>query len=193
MQHIFPYIQQITKFSFHCSSEELQISLHTTEDRGPRGRSCPTLHPLTPWATKWLMRLACTGRWNLGSSKLWRDDTDSSTAGDRSWVGGWLFFRWHPGIPTSKWFWNNKEHLKYRWHSFLEGGHVKTAYRKSPMIILWDKSMIIWTKISQIQNFTYLFKDDLYTTPSIYRKSRYKSAWFWHLKSEPCLWGSATN
>ena len=69
MQYIIPYLQQISK-NFRFSSKT--NTFHQTEDWG--ARASQSFIPLTPWATKWLMRLACTGRWNLSEfSKVWRE------------------------------------------------------------------------------------------------------------------------
>ena len=143
MQYIIPYLQQITKnFRFPSKTN----TFHQTEDWG--GPSFPqSFIPLTPWATKWLMRLACTGRWNLSSSKVWRDDTGYCKLPVSDRKGGWLFFRWHPGNPTSKWFWNNKNGPEISWQRFLEGGVMsKQHIRKSPMIIFMGQKRYIMDK-----------------------------------------------
>lgn len=149
MQYIIPYLQQITKnFRFPSKTN----TFHQTEDWG--GPSFPqSFIPLTPWATKWLMRLACTGRWNLSSSKVWRDDTGYCKLPVSDRMGGWLFLRWHPGIPTSKWFFGT---TRITW-SIVGNVFWREVMSKQHMEVTYDyfygtkEIYIIWRKISQMQ------------------------------------------
>lgn len=142
MQHIIPYIQQLTKFSFHCSNEELQISLQTTEDRGPSFLQSFLLWP--PWATKWLMRLACTGRWNLSEfSKVWREMI-RVTATAVEWSEGWAGDFSSDDIPETQQasdVWNNKN----TWNivaTFLEGGVMSKQHIGSHLVIFYETKEI---------------------------------------------------